>query len=242
MLPAAYCWSLTGIGIAAGIAMLLVFRRFAPRRQTVLARRKLRAQLYAIRLYAGEPVLVARAQGRLLVWCGRYLALMLRPVAVMIVPGVALLLLLGDIYGRRPLAPGETAIVTAQFGRAAGRRMPDLTLEGRGVAVETPAVRLTSLAQACWRVRVTGDRSGRVVLHVAGDTVVRSIACGSGLHYLYRRRYGWPLRAGVVRWIEVSYPHVTLDVFGYGLNWLIWFLAVDLLTMLALRKRFNVIF
>jgi len=40
----------------------------------------------------------------------------------------------------------------------------------------------------------------------------------------------------------VSYPGATVDVFGFGAHWLLWFVGVSLLTMLLARKRFGVTF
>jgi hypothetical protein len=45
-----------------------------------------------------------------------------------------------------------------------------------------------------------------------------------------------------VRWIGVSYPDAAIDVFGWGVDWLVWFSTISLLTMLAFRGRFGVVF
>ena len=49
-------------------------------------------------------------------------------------------------------------------------------------------------------------------------------------------------RNAPVEWIEVSYPGADIGVFGIGMHWLVWFCIVNLITMLALRKRFGVTF
>ena len=153
MLPAAYTWSLTAIAIATGLAMLWVFGRFSNAEQAALAKRKIRANLYAFRLYADEPALIFRAQKQLLLWNARYLASMLRPTAVLLVPATLLMFGLDAVYGHRPLSPGEPAIVTAQFSAASDVGSLAPTLEGRGIAVETPCVRIPTERQFCWRVR-----------------------------------------------------------------------------------------
>jgi hypothetical protein len=39
----------------------------------------------------------------------------------------------------------------------------------------------------------------------------------------------------------VSCPAANLNVFGFGIDWPVWFLLVSVLTMLALRKPFGVV-
>ncbi|MGA2590153.1 MAG: hypothetical protein ABSH32_09580 [Bryobacteraceae bacterium] len=250
MLSAAHTWSLTAIAMAAGATLAWAFGRFSDQERLALVKRKLRASLYAFRLYGDEPALIFRAQKQLLLWNARYLALLLRPMALTIVPTLVLLIALDAVYAHRPLAAGESAIVTAQLNRVAGLDMPMPSLEGRGIAVETPTVRLTDQHQVCWRVRAIGAAPGSVLLHVAGASMVKAVQAGSGLRYISERRvsslFDWlrypgesRLPAGAVRWIEVSYPAGAIDVFGFAINWLVWFCAVSLLAALALRGRFG---
>ena len=97
MLSAAYTWSLNAIAaLWRGV------------------------QIYGMRLYAGEPALILRAQGQLLLWTARCLTGSLRPTAVSM------------------LAPGESATVTGQFS-SADRGLLAATLEGRGSRAEACA-------------------------------------------------------------------------------------------------------
>jgi uncharacterized membrane protein (DUF106 family) len=253
MLPVAYTLSLTAISIGVGFVLLFVVRRVTDQKRIELAKRKLRASLYAFRLFGDEPALIFRAQKELLLWNARYLGQMLRPTAFVIVPVVLLLTQLDAIYGRRPLRPGEAAVVTAGFDGATDLRTLEPSLEGRGITVETPPVRIPSEHEACWRVRAAGEVSGSVVLRGIGPPVAKTVQAGPGLHYLSERRaasllewLGDPaearLPAGAVRWIAVAYPPADLDVFGLGVYWLVWFFAVSLSTMLVFRKRFGVTF
>jgi len=216
MLSAGHTWSLTAIAIAFGMAMLWSFRRFTNQAQVALAKRKIRAHLYAFRLFSDEPALILRAQKQLLIWNARYLALMLRPTAVVLLPTALLLFGLEALYGHRALLPGESAIVTAQFRDGADVLSLAPTLEGAEISVETPSVRIPDLRQISWRVRALSATSGSVILRNAGA----------------ERRVG----------ISVAYPTARIDIFGFGVPWLLWFLAVSLLTMLLAKKRFGVIF
>jgi hypothetical protein len=199
-----------------------------------LAKRQMRARLYALRLYADEPALVLRAQRQLLLWSARYVAGSLRPTALAIVPLLVLFLQLDNVYGHRPLAPGESVMVTAQFSRSSEGGMPAAILEGRGVAIETPAVRIPNRRQVCWRVRAVDASSGSVLLRVPGEAIAQDVNCGHGLRIPAARWGGAPS-------LVVSCPTATLDVLGFGIRWPVWFLLVSLITALALRSRFGVV-
>ena len=133
MLSAAHTWSLTAIAAVTGVVLLWVWKRFSNQERIALAKRQTRAQLYAMRLYTDDPALIFRAQRQLLLWTGRYLAGMLRPTSVAIVPLLVLFLQLDNVYGHRALAPGESAIVTAQFSGGADLRTLAPTLDRKSV-------------------------------------------------------------------------------------------------------------
>ena len=236
MLSAAHCLTLTAIAMANGLAALWVFARLSDPKRIEIAKRKLRAHLYAFRLFVDEPALIFRAQKQLLIWNARYLALMLVPAIVIGIPTFVLLIELDAVYGRRTLAAGESAIVTAHFDAATDLRLISPVLEGRGVEVETPPVRIAREHQVSWRIRAASDASGSVLLGTASKTV----QVGPGLRYVSVRRVAslvdwlrYPgearLPAGDVQWIEVSYPDSKM-------HWLLWFSIVCLITMLLFRR------
>ncbi len=253
MLSAFHTWSLTAIAIVFGIGMLWSFKRFSNQEQVALAKRKVWAHLYAFRLYADEPALIFRAQKQLLLWNARYLALMMRPTVVVFVPVTLLLFGLDAMYGRRPLEPGESAIVTAQFVDGVDVHSLAATLEGAQIQVETPSVRIPNLRQVSWRVRAMSAASGSVILRTAGASLSKTVQTGSTSGLIPERRvaslldwFRYPgesrLPSGSLRWISVDYPAATIDIFGFGVHWLLWFLAVSLVTMLLAKKRFGVTF
>jgi hypothetical protein len=220
-----HTWSLTAIAALTGVALAWVWRRFSDQVRVAQAKRQIRARLYAMRLYADDPALVLRAQRQLLLWMARYLAPMVRPMAVAGLPLLILCVQLDTVYGHRRLALGESAIITAQLGGHAGLGMPDATLEGRGMMVETQGVRIPGRREIFWRVRA-GATTGSVILHVGGAAISKVVGCGRGPNIPQGWWSGTPS-------VEVSCPAATLDVFGFGIGWEVWFLMVSLITMQA---------
>jgi hypothetical protein len=225
--------SLTIVASLTGVALLWVWKQFSNRERIARARSQTRAQLYAMRLYADDPLLVLRAERQLLRWIGRYLAQMLRPTAVAVVPLLVLFVEMDSVYGHRPLARGETAVVTAQFAHGADLSGPAPTLEGRGILVETPGVRIPDRRQVCWRVRALPATSSSLLLHWRGPTITKPVQCGR------TSAGGWGVAASLVASmpsIAISCPVADLNLFGLPIDWEIWFGAVSLITVLALRK------
>jgi hypothetical protein len=225
-----YGLSLTAVAILAGIAWRWIFRRFSDRPRIGLVKRQVRAQLYAMRLYAAEPSAMLRAQKQLLRWNARYLALLLRPAAIAVIPGILLFTQLDHVYGRRALAPGESAIVSAGLEGSADLRTFAPAMVGSGLAIESPAVRLPDAREADWRVRVTGAES-RLTIWTGKDAASTAIASGPGLRYL-----AWRTTVsgrGPVRWIGVSYPKAYLEVGGHTVAWQVWFIGISLVAALA---------
>ena len=47
---------------------------------------------------------------------------------------------------------------------------------------------------------------------------------------------------GDVEWIDIDYAAASVTMFGMKAQWLIWFLAISMLSALMLKKRFGVVF
>lgn len=219
--------TLTAVSLLAGIAMLWAFGRFSNQEKIAFARHKLRAYLYELTLFSSDPVLMWRAQRRLLGWNLRYLGLMLRPALIIAAPTVLLLSQLDAIYGRRPLAIGEPALVTARFASSVDLRAvsPTLDLPPGAFEAGTP-VRLPAEHRVLWRVTPLRKFRGSVRVRLAGRTLTQHIAAGGISFYL-------PYSLATER-IEIAYPSSS--------RWLVWFCLVSFAGAFLLRKRLRVVF
>jgi hypothetical protein len=258
MEPATYSLSLTGLGILTGVAILPVFGRFSNKEALALAKRKIRAALYEFRLFGDDPRLVFRAQGQLLLWNARYIGLILRPAAVVILPIIALTMFMDTVYGHRPLRVGENTLVTARVADNVDLTKISPELHGNNLTVETPSVRIPDQHQVVWGVRATTPGSGNLSLTLpgspaGGNAAQKNVDVGSGLHMLSNRRvssiWDWVIDPGeqllprnsAFRWIQIQYPDAEVNFFGFGISWIVWFILVSWITVFALRKHFGVI-
>ncbi len=258
MHPMTYLISLTVLGILTGIAILPVFGRFSNTEGIALAKRKISAALYEFRLFGDEPRLVFRAQGQLLLWNARYLGLMLKPAAIVLIPIVVLTMLMDTVYGHRPLQVGESTLVTARVADNVDLNKLSPELRGSNITVETPSVRLPDQHQVIWEVRANAPGNYNLSLSLPGSVAAnnaahKSVDIGPGLNILPDRRvsslWNWLIHPGekllprnsVFRWIEIQYPGAEVNLFGVGIPWIVWFIAVSWITAFALRKPFGVV-
>jgi len=244
--------TLAPISLLSGIGMLWVYGRVSNQEAIRRTRKRLNAALYELRLFADEPGLVFRAQKDLLAGNIRYLALMLLPAVILTIPMVLLLAQLDAAYGRKPLTPGQAAMVTVQLSGPMDASAPRPVLEAPdGVSVETGAIRQLVEGRLSWRIRPTRPVAGTLRIVFPELTLEKSIEARPGLRYLSARRvrplldqllYAGENRLppGRADWIEVGYPSAEVKFMGIGLHWLIWFLVLSLASAWLLRKRFRV--
>ena len=225
-------WSLAAVAAVMGVMSALVVRYTTSRSAMRDVWRKMQAHFLEFRLFFDEPRLVWRAQVGVLVQNARLLLLLLGPMAMLAPPMVWLLMQLDIVYGLRPIAVGESAVVTAQLARAI-EEADRLDLRGSDrVAVETPAVRVEGERQVSWRIRALREGRGTVRLTVNDEVVEKSVAAGRGVMVLSPRRVSAlgdfarhpvepRLPKGVVEWVGVGYPE-------RDGKWWVWFAVVSL--------------
>jgi hypothetical protein len=215
------------IGIACGLAMRWVLRRYTDRAALARAKSLVVAHLLEFRLFGDEPGLVLRAQRDVAWQCVRVARLLLVPTAIMALPMLFVFAQLDAVFGKSPIVPGAAAVVTLQW--QGGGETPRLEAS-TGIGVETPAVH--AAPQMSWRFRPT--QAGPGVLRFTGRNGrvwTKSIAAGTGMSYVSKRRDGFgagfllsltelPLPGGDVEWIEIGYG----DALVCGFPWLLWFL------------------
>ena len=250
-------WAVAALSVLLAAVMLLLFRWATDQDALVAARRRVTGRVYEMGLFQDHLGVLARIQRDLAAANLRYLGRSLPALLAMLVP---LLLILGQVdarYGPRPLAPGETTLVTVRLDPDRTALLDELALEApAGVAVETRPVRDRRAATATWRVRVTapGDHALTVRLP-GGRTVTQALPAGGGAPRLarVREREGLarlftnpgeaPLPGGQpVAAVAVDLPDRTLRYGPLGVGWLtalcVWSILAGLLLKGPLGVRF----
>jgi uncharacterized membrane protein (DUF106 family) len=246
-------WALTVVSVLAGVLMLWVFGKTSNQDAIGAVRDRIRGNMIAIRLYGDNLGVLMRLQGRILRDNAIFMKYAVVPLLVLIVPLVLIIIQLDLRYVARPLAPGERAIVKVTVRNAATLR-DGVRLEAPdGVVLETGGVRIPDLFEVAWRVRAEspGQHTLRVI---AGEQEVeKELQVGDDWDAVSRKRTGGSLfdkllhpgestigRSDPIRSIEIGYPSRSMRLFGFNINWLVWFFVVSILAGFFLRKPLGV--
>jgi uncharacterized membrane protein (DUF106 family) len=245
--------ALTLLAAAIGAGMLWVFGKTSNQARMRKVKRQVQAGLLELRVFVDEPVISLRAQKALLGANLNYLALALRPALWMALPLALLLIHLESFYERAPLPLAEPVLVTMRMSAdwVASAAPPEL-LTPPGVAVLGPPVRAVALREVSWRIVPYAPVSDKLLFRFKGEHVAKWIEAGGRQRYVPGKmvRSAWGtilspgegrIHAGFAEWIEIRYPDTALRVFGFHVNWLVWFLAVSMAAGLILKKRFGVV-
>lgn len=244
--------SLAPVSVITGIAMLWVFGKTSNQSRIERTKKRLQAYLLELRLYGDEPSLLFRAQWDLLRNNVRYILLMMKPALYLAVPTILLLLHLDAVYGKRPLRPGESAVVTMQAAaRLAQSSDAPKVSASEGLHIDTAPVRALEIGQFAWRV--TAERPGDGVMYIEwlGEQLDKRVALGAPGSYVSDRLVnGWlngllyptedSISSEYVSWIEVAHPGAEIETGGIHLHWLIWFLVLSIVPGYLLKDRFGV--
>ena len=254
---AAFSWAPPALGLtilsaAVGIGMLWVFRKTSNQKRMKDVKRKVYASLLELRVYADEPGVTWRAQKSLFGANLRYMGLALKPALWMIVPVGLLLIHLESFYGRAPLQVSQDALVTMGMSESWNPQAaaPKLAAPAE-VEIDGPPVRVVDAREVSWRIRPRAECSGHLRFTVAGQAVTKTIEAGARPRYVPGKSVssaiaaiwnpGETIDAPHVEWVEVRYPEASLRVFGFTMNWLVWFFFVSMAAALLLKGRFGVV-
>jgi uncharacterized membrane protein (DUF106 family) len=243
---------LTLASLVTAAAMLVVFKRTSDQARLAAVKRLIHAALFEIRLFNDDLLAIMRAQLEILRHNATYLRLSLVPMLWVIVPLVLVIAQLQFHYGYAPLMPGDRTLL--KVGLRSNGSAEAVSLEvPPGLLLDTPAVRLPGANEVVWRLRPTqaGEYDLRVTVgaesytkrvQVAGGVVRRSPVRLEGSFWnqlLYPSEPPLP-DEGPVSAITVAYREQDLAVFGWSLNWMVWYFALSLIFAFALRKPFGV--
>jgi hypothetical protein len=257
------------VSLVTAIAMLLVFKRTSNQRRLAAVKRQIHAAIFEIRLFNDDLRAIFRAQREILHHNVTYLRLSLVPMLWMIVPLLLVVAQLQFHFGYGGLTPGESVLLKAQVREgvalaassspgivrtSAGNGQPVAVLEAPPeIAVQTQAVWFPATREVIWRIapRSAGEyelqlriasQSFTKTLRVSDEVVRRSpIRLESGFlnQLLYPAESPLP-GDGALRSISLGYPERDIRVFGWGVHWMIVYIALSMILAFALRKRFDV--
>ncbi len=243
---------LTIISAALGVVILVAFRYAS--NQTAIGRAKddIKANLLVLRLYKDQLAVVFQAQCRMAWAILRLQGLLLRPIAILLIPILLCMAQMGIRYQWRPLRPGETTVITMKLHEDVDEFGEIVLTPSAGVTIEAGPV--PGGGAVVWRVR-GGDVGRHTLKFRVHDTIVeKELVVGSRFQRVsaVRPDARWtaqflhpverPLPSNSpARSIALLYPSTDSWICGAD-YWVLYQLAVSLVVALVLRPLFGVRF
>ena len=241
--------------LLAGVFALLVYKRLSNQKGIERVKSQIASHLYEIRLFRHDPLMVLGATGRIFFRNTLYLGHNLIPLAVLLVPMLAVLAQLEANYAFAPAPVGSVDLLRLELDPKAGS-VRDVRLElPPGVALDAPPVR-TPDGEVYWRLRAEapGDHALRLLVrNDGGEEVLTKTWAVGGDHRKVpvMRTKSWEAflypgepalgRGSAVRTVSLSYPERELAVLPGGeLGILATFFGLSLVAGFALKGRFGV--
>lgn len=236
----------------AGVLALVVYQRLSNQAGIRRAKDRIAAHLYEIRLFRHDPLAVLASTGRIFARNGVYVGHNLIPLALLLVPMLAILAQLEAHYAFAPAPVGAVELLEVRLDPRAGVQPRDVRLElPPGVALDAPPVRTVD-GEIFWRLRAEAPGDHVLTLHAGGETLTKGWAVGGAARKVpVKRTRTWdallypgepPLpRESAVRSVALAYPERDLGLLPDGeLGILATFFGVSLLTGFSLKGRFGV--
>ncbi|HYL97158.1 MAG TPA: hypothetical protein VET69_15235, partial [Terriglobales bacterium] len=181
-----------------------------------------------------------RAYGRILTGTGRYLRVSFKPLAVIILPMVALLIY-GDRYlGSLPFQTNQPILLKALLDKPDAVGNVSLRLPA-GLTQSAPAVHIADTNEVDWRLVASLEGNYTVNVLAEGQELGKQVVVSNDLAHLSECRLRgqfWqrlldcaepalPTHAPV-RLLAVNYPARDIDLGPWATNWLVVFFVVSL--------------
>jgi len=242
------------ISLATGAVMLVLFKLTSNQQAMKEVKARISAYFLEMRLYKEDASTVMASQGRILKANLGYMKLAVLPAVVMIVPVVLIMIQLNLRYAHQALAPGQTAMIKVKLAEGVDGLSERLTLTaGKGVEKASSAVRIPSLGETDWKVKLTQPGIGSVKLVSSNAEMTIPIYGTSKTVPVYadfRKASFWegitnpgaPRIPAVmpISSIEVRYPSMAFNFGLFSLSWLWTFLIVSMAFGVVLKYVFKV--
>lgn len=238
--------------VVGGVLALAVYKRLSNQKGIERTKNRIASHLYEIRLFGHDPIMVLASTGKIFLQNTIYLGHNLIPLAVLLVPMLAVLAQLEANYAFDPAPVGTVELLRLQLDPDAEVSPRDVRLElPEGVALDAPPVR-TPDGEVFWRLRAESPGDHVLRIAIGSETLTKTWAVGGDHRKIPVKRTkgleaflypGEPAlsRSSAARTIELAYPERELRVLPGGeMGILATFFGVSLAAGFALKGRFGV--
>ncbi len=237
------------LSVVIGLLMVVLFGYTSDQKAIGVAKDRLKAHLLAVRLYRDQIPVVMGSYGKILRGTGVYLKLAFKPLLYVIIPITLLMVQIDRYLGSTPIALNSPFLFSVHLAQPSGPSSAESGLNDVSIEVPpeisttAPPVHSVTQNDVVWRLVGSKDGQYRVKVNAGGSSVDKQVCIGSGLPRISTIRFRghfWdrlfssaepPLpENSVIDSIAINYPDRSIEMFGYGMNW-IWLFFI--LSMIA---------
>jgi hypothetical protein len=242
------------VSVITGGVMLFLFKITSNQQAMKEVKAKISAYFLEMRLYKEDMSVVMASQRRILRANLDYMRLALVPAVVMFIPVVLIMVQLNLRYAQTGFQPGDAAMLKVKLeeGVDVVRNTPRLSA-GQGLEKASPAVRVPSLAETDWKMKLTDNGVHDFTLETATGKVTLPLYATRRLIPIYgsfKKSSFWEtvLNPGApripdsipIKSVEVAYPEMSFDWGFVKLSWLWSFLIISMAFGVVLKFVFGV--
>lgn len=246
-------WGLTWVSLLVGVLMLWIFGKISNQDAIKVTRDRIRGNLIGIRLFGDDLGMLFRLQATIFGQILTYLRYTMLPMLIMLVPLVLILIQLDLRFMTRPLEPGEQTVVKVKLRELSPVSSGVELSAPDGVTIETPGVRIESEREVAWRVRIDEPGDYMLTLSTGSDNVEKQLVASGRWAKVSRERTGAGLLdkifhpgeatipgSNAIESVRIHYAPLALSIFGFGVNWLLFFFVASLAFGLAFKRVLGV--
>ncbi|MCX6555861.1 MAG: hypothetical protein NTW95_00270 [Candidatus Aminicenantes bacterium] len=247
-------WGILFLSLLTSLFVLAVYKLVSNPAKVRETKNLIKAHILAIRLYRDFWRTILASFFKSLYYTGKYFALNLLPL-LLVLPLMFLLFVQMDIrYGMRPFRAGESFTVKARFSGPIDAVEAVVEPSDHYQTTMNP-VHIPALREIDWKLRVGQNGSGDIAITVNGNTVRKNLLTGAGQPALSNKRMsasGWghfiyPVEkllapAPALEYISLQYPARSISFLVLRTHWLVYYLVLTMIIALALKKKFGVEF
>jgi len=246
--------ALSVLSLACGVVMIFLFKATSDQERIRRVRELFKARILEMRIYQDDLVLIFRALGGALWTNLLYLRASLKPILVLLAFVLLIFIQLDERYGRAPLEPGDTTLLTVTLKEGADVMSVPVSLETKGEAtVEAAPVRVPRRREINWRLRVDAAGTHDLGLKAYDSTYELPVTAGPTKKPLGNHRKAnsaltqflhpaLPTIPGdsPIASVALTYPSARYPLFGWHAHWLVVFIVWSFIGALIPKFIFRI--
>jgi len=245
------------LSVITAVVLLNVFKRLSNQEKIREHKGKILGHFLEIAIYRDQFSRTLRCQAAVLKHNLLYMRYFMTPILVMMLPMLLVCLQVDYRLGSRPLAPGESFIVTVSLAADAAHLADRVEIGGTGLLMETPALRLPSEGKVFRRARIEpGAPRHALTVTISGTPtlVTKEVAATDARPARFTPESNKadtlgaiaangeaPIPAGsAIEAIRVSYRPAAYPLLWWRVSPIVYYLVLTIAFGLALRPFFKV--